>query len=149
VTSQIIIIVLSSLILFLRYVSIGIWRSYVSRNGPCARKYFKPNSHQRLKAGTAGRILCDMLNFEWEGCLFVYESPAYKIGSRVDISCVMYPMLLFHQSAVDKERDRESQLFPLDNNSWERRRICPNYLGDPYWCKLRQEKFWRRKPLSS
>jgi hypothetical protein len=68
----------------------------------------------------------------------MYEPPAYKIGSRVDICCVMYPMLLSHQSAIDKERDRESQLSPLDIYSWERRRICPNYLGDPYWCKLRQ-----------
>jgi hypothetical protein len=44
VTSQIIIILLSSLILFFRYVSIGIWRSYVSRNGPCATNISNPIS---------------------------------------------------------------------------------------------------------
>jgi hypothetical protein len=128
VTSQIIIILLSSLILFFRYVSIGIWRSYVSRNGPCATN-ISNQFHQRLKAGMAGRMLCDIVDFEWEGCLFMYESPAYEIGSRVDICCVMYPMLLSHQSAVDKESDRESQLSSLDIDSWGRRRICLFTLG--------------------
>jgi hypothetical protein len=67
----------------------------------------------------------------------MYESPAYKIGSRVDICCVVYPMLLSHQSAVDKERDRESQLSPLDIDSWGDGEFV--YLPwDPYWCKLQQ-----------
>ena len=42
VTSQIRIIVLSSMILFLGYVSMDIWRSYVSRNGPRATNILNP-----------------------------------------------------------------------------------------------------------
>ena len=69
----------------------------------------------------AGRMLRDILDFEWEGCLFMFESLASKIGSRVEICCVMYPMLLSYQSAFDKEGDRDSQLSPLEIDSWGRR----------------------------
>jgi hypothetical protein len=68
-----------------------------------------------------GRMLFDVVDFECEGCLFMFESLVSKIVSRIDICCVKYPMLLSYQSAFDKEGDQDSQLSPLEIDSWGRR----------------------------